>query len=123
MGNSTWQKLTQPERVSVWRIPFISLESVLSEAVVIPEPDLPVQDTLAVMEAFSPEDTQARMKERFLLTPCEADVLRELVKEDEKGVASMCKVLEEMRNEAAKDADKKAVERTLLFISTKSCRS
>ncbi len=33
-------------------------------------------------------------------------------KEDEKGVASMCKVLEEMRNEAAKDADKKAVERT-----------
>ena len=33
-------------------------------------------------------------------------------KEDEKGVASMCKVLEEMRNEAAKDAEKKAVERT-----------
>ena len=33
-------------------------------------------------------------------------------KEDEKGVASMCKVLEEMRNEAARDADKKAVERT-----------
>ncbi len=33
-------------------------------------------------------------------------------KEDEKGVAAMCKVMEDMRNEAARDADKKAEERT-----------
>ena len=33
-------------------------------------------------------------------------------KEDEKGVAAMCKVMEDMRNEAAREGAKKAVEQT-----------
>lgn len=33
-------------------------------------------------------------------------------KEDEKGVAAMCKVMEDMRNQAARDGAKKAEEQT-----------